>query len=283
MRTLTSTKGKTVETNLTDAEALRVLGENKNTSAFGCDLVRKAEKYGLSADQNVWVHVLAAELSSETDAQATVNLAPIVMYLTAARGAGIKWPRIRLVTADMRPVVLSLAGSRAKQPGTANITDGGPYGENQWYGRVALDGDLESSREIDEGIVEILQAFSDDPARTAKAQGSLTSACCFCGKELTTMESVGAGYGPICAGRWNLPWGEETAAEYKGKKEEALRAAEEATKEVDEDKIDKLNYSKCPVCGYWAFNGVECFDCGYRSCGKNEDTIDDDELAAFTL
>ena len=21
--------------------------------------------------------------------------------------------------------------------------------------------------------------------------------------------------------------------------------------------------SKCPVCGYWAFNGYECFDCGY--------------------
>lgn len=23
-------------------------------------------------------------------------------------------------------------------------------------------------------------------------------------------------------------------------------------------------YSKCPVCGYYAFNGEECFDCGYR-------------------
>jgi hypothetical protein len=22
--------------------------------------------------------------------------------------------------------------------------------------------------------------------------------------------------------------------------------------------------SKCPVCGYFAFNGEECFDCGYR-------------------
>jgi len=26
------------------------------------------------------------------------------------------------------------------------------------------------------------------------------------------------------------------------------------------------NYNKCPACGYWAFNGYECFDCGYR-CG----------------
>jgi len=22
--------------------------------------------------------------------------------------------------------------------------------------------------------------------------------------------------------------------------------------------------SKCPVCGYYAYNGFECFDCGYR-------------------
>ena len=27
------------------------------------------------------------------------------------------------------------------------------------------------------------------------------------------------------------------------------------------------NYSKCPVCGYWAFNGYECFDCGFRPYG----------------
>ena len=23
--------------------------------------------------------------------------------------------------------------------------------------------------------------------------------------------------------------------------------------------------SKCPCCGYWGFNGYECFDCGYRA------------------
>lgn len=28
-----------------------------------------------------------------------------------------------------------------------------------------------------------------------------------------------------------------------------------------------LNLSKCPVCGYWAFNGYECFDCGYTVGG----------------
>lgn len=23
-------------------------------------------------------------------------------------------------------------------------------------------------------------------------------------------------------------------------------------------------YYRCPACGYYAFNGIECFDCGYR-------------------
>jgi len=27
---------------------------------------------------------------------------------------------------------------------------------------------------------------------------------------------------------------------------------------------DRCKHSKCPICGYHAFNGEECFDCGYR-------------------
>jgi len=26
----------------------------------------------------------------------------------------------------------------------------------------------------------------------------------------------------------------------------------------------KLALTKCPVCGYFGFNGYECFDCGYK-------------------
>jgi hypothetical protein len=24
-------------------------------------------------------------------------------------------------------------------------------------------------------------------------------------------------------------------------------------------------YSCCPICGYYAFDGLECLDCGYRA------------------
>jgi len=34
------------------------------------------------------------------------------------------------------------------------------------------------------------------------------SVCCFCGRELDTAESISVGYGPVCAAKYGLPWGE---------------------------------------------------------------------------
>jgi ribosomal protein L32 len=41
----------------------------------------------------------------------------------------------------------------------------------------------------------------------------------------------------------------------------------EASRAAHADLMRKQNLfalSKCPNCGYHAFNGEECFDCGYR-------------------
>ena len=40
--------------------------------------------------------------------------------------------------------------------------------------------------------------------------------------------SVGAGYGPICAEKWSLPWGASTAATYESEKAQAIEAAKDA-------------------------------------------------------
>lgn len=32
---------------------------------------------------------------------------------------------------------------------------------------------------------------------------------------------------------------------------------------TNELRIDVERLSQCPRCGYYAFNGYECFDCGY--------------------
>lgn len=41
----------------------------------------------------------------------------------------------------------------------------------------------------------------------AAAFGEMTGHCCFCNTAIDTPESVAVGYGPICAGKFGLPWG----------------------------------------------------------------------------
>jgi hypothetical protein len=152
------------------------------------------------------------------------NIVKIPELLETARDNGLRWPKIRLQTpvgkdgADGEKLVLSLAGPKARFPRTVNLTDGGRYSENVWYGRIHTNGRLEEGRGMTGAVRTLLITLAGDPAGTAQVHGALTGNCCFCGRELTTKESVGAGYGPVCASKWRLPWGAETAAQYEEKK-----------------------------------------------------------------
>lgn len=53
-----------------------------------------------------------------------------------------------------------------------------------------------------------LKQIIESPLDAFKVNGIKYSHCCFCGQELNTRESVAAGYGPICADKYGLPWGE---------------------------------------------------------------------------
>lgn len=53
-----------------------------------------------------------------------------------------------------------------------------------------------------------LKRIIESPVEAFKVNGQQYSHCCFCGQELNTKESVSAGYGPICASKYGLPWGE---------------------------------------------------------------------------
>jgi len=109
--------------------------------------------------------------------------------------------------------VLSVAGPAARLPGTVNLTDGKPYGQNTWFGRVdPATGAWEPSSKVDAqtttAITALLANFAKDPAKVASLYGKLTGNCCFCSRDLTDQRSVSVGYGPICAGHYGLPWGE---------------------------------------------------------------------------
>ena len=91
--------------------------------------------------------------------------------------------------------------------GALSVTDGGPYGENVYYGRVETDGGYQASRSADDGITAVLRKFSANPVSVAAAYGRLTGNCCFCRKTLTDQRSTSVGYGPVCAVHYGLPWG----------------------------------------------------------------------------
>ena len=117
----------------------------------------------------------------------------------------LKYPRIKLVVDD-NSLQLSRAGETARFPGSINVTDGGPYGNNVWYGRV-VDGEWQPSRRCEDWLTNWLIRFAANPAKVAKEYGSMSGFCCFCNKPLTDDRSVTEGYGPVCAKSWDLPWG----------------------------------------------------------------------------
>jgi len=169
----------------------------------------------LSTKQLYWVGKLTERANPPKAATpaTTVGDFSAVAALFAKAGEHLKHPKVRLQLPDGKPIVLSVAGAAARMPGTVNVTDGGPYGASKFYGRVTQAGKwlpgLSSANETDTAIVALLTAFAADPAKVATAYGKLIGSCCFCGITLTDQRSVTVGYGPICAEKWNLPWGEK--------------------------------------------------------------------------
>jgi len=216
---------KSVETPYTDAQALDRLealvtpqpvagSANGNAhrlarSGFACDLVDKGRRFGLSEKQTAWVHILVVEADGSQEEAAVVTLPRIRQMIEQASDAGLAYPKINLAAEGGQRVRLIRAGTRSSRPGSITITDGKPYGENTFFGRIDLEGGLHPSGKMTEEVQDFLIAFDTDPASLATAYGQRMGNCCFCRRDLSTAESVAVGYGPICADRYGLPWGEE--------------------------------------------------------------------------
>ena len=192
------------ETEFTDAEAIAALSEVPGQ--FARDLIRHNGEGRLSAKQWDWVHKLANDAG---------NPGPEERPLEAVRGlidrafdAGLQYPKINLETIEGLPVRLSRAGDRSRAPGVIHVTDGKPFGENQFYGSINLDGVWRPTRNTPPEVLGFLLAFNADPEAVATAYGLRSGNCCFCARVLTDGRSVGVGYGPICADKFGLPWGE---------------------------------------------------------------------------
>lgn len=205
----TTAKGRTVETWLTDEEAIAVC--MTLPSSFAHDLVAKSYgRKGLSWDQMTWVHILAIEHLKKQEEPATEAIRfPGILSLFANTQGKLKFPKLSFVTEDGTGVVLQKAGERSRYPGNLHVSDGGPFGNNRYFGRIDTDGVFHEGRDCTGDILKLLEIVSKDPVGAARAYGHLTGCCCFCRQELTDERSTTVGYGPVCAKKWGLPWGEK--------------------------------------------------------------------------
>jgi len=137
----------------------------------------------------------------------TVSVDGVMALFDATKGK-IKYPKIRLKTEAGKKLVLSRAGNRSKYVGQIMLTDGGPFGDNVYYGRIDESGKVFPARAMSEDVMETIRNLSTDAVKVAGAHGHKTGECCFCNRHLTDDRSVTVGYGPTCADNFGLPWGE---------------------------------------------------------------------------
>jgi hypothetical protein len=179
---------------------------------FAASLVKWAEKRPLSDKQSYWVTKLLAMCDGTDPTPAPVAIGDMkgILGLFHAAQEHLKWPKIVLAWNDsngfMQLVRLSVAGDRARVPGSVNVVE--PVNK-AWYGRIRVDGTFEPSmkQETPEQVTDLLKRFAADPVKVASEHGKLTGNCCFCHRTLEDERSTNVGYGPVCAKHFALPWG----------------------------------------------------------------------------
>ncbi len=176
------------------------------------------DRRGISSGQWYWAIKIAHDATNVSPKPEPVKIAGgfsrIKAMFDSSKDSGKAYPKIRFSIPSLGEIRLSMAGRHSSSPGAINVTDDGPHGDNIWYGRVAIDGEFvsnpsprigDASRET---VTKFLKLLAKNPAAVASEYGQRTGRCCFCGLELTDERSVMVGYGPICADRTGLPWGD---------------------------------------------------------------------------
>jgi len=184
---------------------------------FALSLIRADGAQGMTLSQAQWAERLVARLTAPAAPAAAVPGMPgVVALLARARASGLKFPKLWLRFADGSPLRITVAGEKSRTPGYLMLTDGESFGSNRYYGRISPQGALDIGRDGHQRtaeLVALLSRLGDDPAGVAAEFGHLTGHCCFCSLALKDERSVAVGYGPICAEKFGVPWGERPATD----------------------------------------------------------------------
>lgn len=186
---------------------------------FACDMLNSVRKYNSCSEKQLyWIIELAKRADAPIKQAISVGSFEGVKALFARAQQNLRHPKINLAIGD-QPIELSVAGPKSKAPGTINVTDGGPYGANIWFGRVTEAGSWEASNKSNsDAVVELLTELAADPAGVAGKYGRLSGRCCFCNRKLTDEQSTAAGFGRTCAKNFGLldQWNEAVAVLNEG-------------------------------------------------------------------
>lgn len=167
------------------------------------------EKEKLSPKQWVWVVRLAKRGHDPLPPMPEVKVGSLKKLYSLFENAKqhLSWPKIRLLAGEQN-VCLSVAGPRSKYSGKVMVTDGEPFGINQWWGAIDSQGKWQQpNKGVPASVVSIIKLMSKDPEGTASSHGTLTGNCCFCRRALKDERSTDVGYGPKCAKNFGLAWG----------------------------------------------------------------------------
>lgn len=205
MKRTVKRKGRTIEFDSPhengEALARLMVINGPRDEGFAASLLRQAATdRGLSELQWAWVHFMVWEDEHRPE---PMKVAAVSRMFWNAR-TRLKHPSI---TFKLPWGKLRFAPSR-QHDDRVNVTDGKRYPDTTWYGRIE-DGTYFPTRDVPDWVPTCVKALAEDPAAYCGSYGQATGHCCFCTRPLTDYRSVRAGYGPVCAGNYGLPWGDE--------------------------------------------------------------------------
>jgi hypothetical protein len=133
------------------------------------------------------------------------------LFTTASQH--LKKPSIKINTGS--GVGLSLKPSIKNNGNIFVASDKGTGWSSKFFGTIFTDGTFKPKLGVSPSVIDMVKAtlltFAADPAGVAAEYGKLHGKCCFCNKGLSDEKSTSVGYGPICAGHFGLPWGDNTS------------------------------------------------------------------------
>lgn len=139
----------------------------------------------------------------------TVFLGDLFLY---AIGRELKRPMIRAQYRNRRfKIYLSTRGTLCLKSGAVAEGTSDPIGDEEYVGCFTSGKFLPPSRPNRTPLAteqEFIDRLTAQPVEFLAECSKDMGRCCYCNKPLSDSRSKQVGYGPTCASKWGLPWGE---------------------------------------------------------------------------